>query len=83
MTDADIPQPEVDRLYDRLKREAEASGYHLNLDAELLEDGFHLPRHLLQAQRAEAHRGMLRCVQQTHGKLPLLLLLGLRAAFRP
>lgn len=29
-----VPQEEIDRLYERLKKEAEASGYHLNPDVE-------------------------------------------------
>jgi ferredoxin-thioredoxin reductase catalytic subunit/rubredoxin len=29
-----IPQPEIDRLYDQLNREAEEAGYHLNPDVE-------------------------------------------------
>jgi ferredoxin-thioredoxin reductase catalytic chain len=32
--DIEIPEEEVERLYLRLKREAEASGYHLNPDEE-------------------------------------------------
>jgi len=27
-----VPQQDIDKLYDRLKREAEAGGYHLNPD---------------------------------------------------
>ena len=34
MTEAEVTQAEVDRLYGRLKREAEAAGYHLNPDAD-------------------------------------------------
>jgi len=30
-----IAPEEVDRLYDKLKKEAEAGGYHLNPDAEM------------------------------------------------
>ena len=30
----EIPAVEIDRLYERLKREAEAGGYHLNPDVE-------------------------------------------------
>lgn len=33
-----IPQPEIDSLYQRLKREAEAGGYHLNPDVEFTKD---------------------------------------------
>jgi ferredoxin-thioredoxin reductase catalytic subunit/rubredoxin len=32
MTDAEIPQTEIDILYEKLYREAEAGGYHLNPD---------------------------------------------------
>jgi ferredoxin-thioredoxin reductase catalytic subunit len=32
MTGDEIPQAEIDRLYERLNREAEAGGYHLNPD---------------------------------------------------
>lgn len=32
MTEPEITQAEIDRLYDRLNREAEAGGYHLNPD---------------------------------------------------
>ena len=34
MTDPEIAQAEIDRLYERLNREAEAGGYHLNPDVE-------------------------------------------------
>ena len=34
MTDAEITPDKVDRLYERLNREAEAGGYHLNPDAD-------------------------------------------------
>jgi ferredoxin-thioredoxin reductase catalytic subunit len=34
----DIPAAEVDRLYERLDREAESGGYHLNPDAALTRD---------------------------------------------
>ncbi len=34
MTDAEVTQAEVDKLYDRLNREAESAGYHLNPDVE-------------------------------------------------
>ncbi len=34
MTEAEVIQSEVDRLYGRLNREAEAAGYHLNPDAD-------------------------------------------------
>ena len=34
----DISQEEVDALYDRLDREAEAAGYHLNPDVEFTKD---------------------------------------------
>ncbi len=32
--ESDIGQDEIDRLYEKLNREAEAAGYHLNPDAE-------------------------------------------------
>jgi ferredoxin-thioredoxin reductase catalytic subunit/rubredoxin len=34
MTDAEISQVEIDKLYEKLDGEAEAGGYHLNPDAE-------------------------------------------------
>jgi len=34
----DVPATEVDRLYERLDREAESGGYHLNPDAALTRD---------------------------------------------
>jgi len=34
MTEAEVTQSEVDRLYGRLNREAEAAGYHLNSDVD-------------------------------------------------
>jgi ferredoxin-thioredoxin reductase catalytic subunit len=34
MTDAEVTQSEVDRLYKRLKSEAEAAGYHFNPDVD-------------------------------------------------
>jgi len=34
MSSPGIAPEEVDRLYDKLKKEAEAGGYHLNPDAE-------------------------------------------------
>jgi len=34
MTEEEIPQAEVDKLYKRLDREAEVGGYHLNPDVE-------------------------------------------------
>ena len=34
----DVPAAEVDRLYERLDREAESGGYHLNPDAALTRD---------------------------------------------
>ncbi len=34
----EIPTAEVNRLYDRLKREAESSGYHLNPDVQFTQD---------------------------------------------
>jgi ferredoxin-thioredoxin reductase catalytic chain len=34
----DIPKQDIDRLYIRLDREAEASGYHLNPDTEFTRD---------------------------------------------
>jgi ferredoxin-thioredoxin reductase catalytic subunit/rubredoxin len=33
MTNAEVTQAEIDKLYERLYREAEAGGYHLNPDA--------------------------------------------------
>ena len=35
MSGPGIAREEVDRLYDKLKKEAEAGGYHLNPDAEM------------------------------------------------
>jgi len=35
MSGPGIAPEEVDRLYDKLKKEAEAGGYHLNPDAEM------------------------------------------------
>jgi ferredoxin-thioredoxin reductase catalytic subunit len=34
MTEAEVTQAEIDRLYEKLNREAEAGGYHLNPDIE-------------------------------------------------
>ncbi len=34
MSEAEVSAAEIDRLYDRLNREAEAGGYHLNPDVE-------------------------------------------------
>ena len=34
MTEKEITQAEVDKLYRRLNQEAEAAGYHLNPDVE-------------------------------------------------
>jgi ferredoxin-thioredoxin reductase catalytic subunit len=34
----EVSTPEIDRLYDRLYREAEAAGYHLNPDVEFTKD---------------------------------------------
>ena len=36
--EAAIPQPAIDSLYQRLKREAEAGGYHLNPNVEFTKD---------------------------------------------
>ncbi len=33
-----VNQEEIDKLYERLKREAEANGYHLNPDVEFTKD---------------------------------------------
>ena len=33
-----VGQEEIDKLYDRLKKEAEASGYHLNPDVEFTKE---------------------------------------------
>jgi ferredoxin-thioredoxin reductase catalytic subunit len=38
ITPEDISQEEVDALYERLDREAEAAGYHLNPDVEFTKD---------------------------------------------
>lgn len=38
MTEAEITQAEVDKLYGKLDREAEAAGYHLNPDVEFTKD---------------------------------------------
>ncbi len=38
MSDADIPQAEIDKLYERLNREAEAGGYHLNPDIKFTKE---------------------------------------------
>lgn len=35
---AAVPQEEIDRLYERLKKEAEAGGYHLNPDVDFTKD---------------------------------------------
>ena len=38
MSAQEVSTPEIDRLYDRLYREAEAAGYHLNPDVEFTKD---------------------------------------------
>jgi ferredoxin-thioredoxin reductase catalytic subunit len=38
MTEAEINRAEVDELYRKLDREAEAAGYHLNPDVEFTKD---------------------------------------------
>jgi ferredoxin-thioredoxin reductase catalytic subunit len=37
-TEIEVSREEVDRLYERLKKDAEACGYHLNPDAEFTKD---------------------------------------------
>ncbi len=37
-TEITVSQEEIDKLYERLKREAEANGYHLNPDVEFTKD---------------------------------------------
>ena len=34
MIEAEIAQAEIDKLYEKLNREAEAAGYHLNPDVD-------------------------------------------------
>jgi ferredoxin-thioredoxin reductase catalytic subunit len=36
--DINVSQEEIDKLYERLNREAEAYGYHLNPDVEMTKD---------------------------------------------
>ena len=38
VSEAAVTQEEIDRLYDRLKKEAEAGGYHLNPDVPFTSD---------------------------------------------
>jgi ferredoxin-thioredoxin reductase catalytic chain len=38
MNEETVPAADIDRLYERLDREAESGGYHLNPDRELTRD---------------------------------------------
>jgi ferredoxin-thioredoxin reductase catalytic chain len=53
MNDADISQDDTDKLYDRLSREAEAGGYHINPDVGFAKE---LIRGLITNERRYGYR---------------------------